>query len=139
MLFGVVAWQDRISVMREAEQDIRNTTTIYQENAHTAFETHKLVASLVNEHIRGMNWDQISESEPLHQYLASVVHDFPKMQSLWLADPSGLIRNSSAVFPSPPVSVADRDYFIALRERDTGMFFGRPVHGRILADDIFNV
>ncbi|MDR3534241.1 MAG: ATP-binding protein, partial [Rhodopila sp.] len=47
--------------------------------------------------------------------------------------------NSSAVFPSPPVSVADRDYFIALRERDTGMFFGRPVHGRILADDIFNV
>jgi hypothetical protein len=89
--------------------------------------------------INGMSWQEIADSRALHEYLAGIVHDYPQIQSLWLADPTGAIRNSSAVFPVPRVSVADRDYFIAMREQDAGIFIGQLVHGRVLTDDIFNV
>ncbi len=140
VLYAVVAWQDRVSVLAQAEQNIKSTAAILEENAHDVFTTHRLVASLVNEHIQGMGWRAISDSEALHKYLADVVHDYPQILSLWLIDSTGLVRNSSAVFPVPSVRVTDRDYFAALSEHDTGLFVGRPVHGLVFKDqDIFNV
>lgn len=139
MLYAVVAWQDRISVLNQAGQNVRSTVRTFEEHARNVFETHKLVASLINDHIRGMSWREIADSDALHAYLADVVRDYPQIKSLWLIDPAGLIRNSSAVFPAPSVSVTDRDYFTALREHDTGLFIGQLVHGRVFTEDIFNV
>jgi hypothetical protein len=139
MLFGVVAWLDRISVLDQAARDVRSTARVFKENAHNVFDTHKLVAEVVDQRIRGMSWDEISRSESLHQYLAGIAHGSLKMQSLWLVDASGIVRNSSAVFPSPRVDVADRDYFVALREKNAGLYIGQPVQGRIFAEDLFNV
>jgi hypothetical protein len=101
MLLGVVAWLDYVSVFDQALKDVQSTTRVFEESAHNVFDTHKLVARLVDQRIRGMSWDEISASEALHQYLDGVVHEYPKMQSLWLVDPSGIVRNSSAVFPTP--------------------------------------
>ena len=139
MLYAVVAWQDRIAVLKQAEQNVQNTARIFAENAYNVFETHKLVASTVNEHIIGMSWAEIAVSRLLHEYLAGIIHDQPRIQSLWLINSAGIVRNSSAVFPVPHVSVADRDYFMALRERDTEAFVGQVVHGRVRVEDIFNV
>jgi signal transduction histidine kinase len=86
-----------------------------------------------------MSWPEIAQSEAVHEYLAELIRDQPRIKSLWLIDPAGIVRNSSAVFPLPPISVADRDYFIALLERDTGIYIGRVVRGRVLVEDIFNV
>jgi signal transduction histidine kinase len=138
LMFSIVAWEDRVTVLEQATQDIRNTTRVLAENAHDVFATHSLVARLVDERIHGMSWDEIAQSEAVHQYLVSVVHEFPKMQSLWLVDPSGELRASSAVSSAPPISLIDRDYFVALHERDAGLFIGQMVHGRVLTEDIFN-
>ncbi len=139
MLYGAVAWQDRIAVLKQAEQNAQDTTRVFNENASNVFQFHRLVASVVNEHIRGMSWQQIADFRAVHDYLADLIRNQPRIQSLWLIDSAGMVRNSSAVFPVPQVSVADRDYFIALRERDTGTFIGQVVHGRVLVEDIFNV
>jgi two-component system NtrC family sensor kinase len=139
ILFAVVAWQDRKSVLNAAERDVLGTVEIFKENAHNVFGTHKLVTTLLNDHIRGLSWEDIANSEALHAYLAAVVHDNPQIKSLWLIDPAGIVRNSSAVFPAPSVSVTDRDYFNALRERDAGTFIGQAVRARVFAEDIFNV
>ena len=139
ILYGVVAWQDRISVLNQAEQLVWSTVRIFEEEARGVLQTHKLTANMINDHIRGLGWQEIAASESLHEYLADIVHNYPQIQSLWLVDPSGLVRNSSAVFPAPPVNVADRDYFIDLRENDTELFVGQLVHGRFFKADIFNV
>jgi hypothetical protein len=43
VLFAVVTWEDRVSVLKQAEQNIKNTTAILEENAHEVFTTHRLV------------------------------------------------------------------------------------------------
>jgi hypothetical protein len=139
LLFAAVAWLDHQAVMDQARHNIGTTVRVVQENAHNVFDTHKLVSALIGQRIRGMTWEEISRSEALHQYLARLVSEYPKMQSLWLVDAAGILRGSSAVFPAPPINLTDRDYFIALRERDVGTFVGQTVHGRILSEDIFNV
>jgi two-component system, NtrC family, sensor kinase len=139
LLFAVVAWLDRVSVLDQATQQIGITTRVLGENAHNVFDTHRLVAKLVNERIHAMSWDEISRSEGLHQYLVAVVGDFPKMQSVSLVDRWGMVRCSSAIFPVPTIDLADQDYFVGLRERDVGLFVGQPVHGRVFTADVFNV
>jgi signal transduction histidine kinase len=139
MMFAGVAWLDRKSVLNAVERNVLGTVQIFKENAHNVFGTHKLVAAMLNDHIRGLSWQTIADSQVLHEYLAGVVQANPQIQSLWLIDPAGIVRNSSVVFPAPSVSVADRDYFTALRERDVGIFIGQAVHGKIFVEDIFNV
>jgi len=125
--------------MDEAERRAQIISNEFEQHARNVFETHSLVASLVNEHIGGMSWEAIGASEELHRFLGEVAHRFPQIRSLWLIDSVGQARASSAVFPMPSVSVADRDYFVALRNNDAGTFIGQPVHGRVFTEDIFNV
>ena len=49
-------------MLHQAEQNIKTTTGILEANAHDVFTTHRLVASLVNEHIQRMSWPEISDS-----------------------------------------------------------------------------
>ncbi|MBS0561203.1 MAG: hypothetical protein JSR21_14240 [Proteobacteria bacterium] len=139
LLFGLIAWDDRASVMEQAEQNVVNTTRTYEEHARNLFETHSLVANLIDQRIRGMTWQEIADSEEIWLYLRRLVQRYPQIQSLWLADRTGAIRNGSAGFPPPQVGVSDRDYFRALRGHGPPLFIGQLVHGRVFADDIFNV
>jgi two-component system, NtrC family, sensor kinase len=139
LVYAAVAWWDRISVLNQAERMVQITAKVNEEHARNVFETHRLVASLVNEHIRGMSWQEIADSKPLHDYLAEMVHAYPQINSIWLVDPTGLVRNAAKLVPASPVSAADRDYFIELRDRKGDTFIGQPVRGRVLNENIFNV
>lgn len=139
LLFGAVAWEDRARVLDNAEHDIQQTVDIFRQQALNVFETHELIAARISEHLRGMTWDEIAGAEPLHRYLKAIQEDYPQVQHIWLADPSGIIRNSSRFFPAAPTNVSDRDYFVALRRADHGTFIGHLVYGRVVRDLNFNV
>ena len=131
LLFGAVAWEDRGRVVRDAEQDAQQTVDIFRQHALNVFETHELIAARISEHLRGMTWDEIAGAEALHRYLKKIQEDYPQVQGIWLADPAGVVRNSSRAFPTPPADISDRDYFIALQRADQGTFIGHLVQGRI--------
>src|SRR4051812_30274666 len=59
-----------------------------------------------------MTWDEIAGGESLHHYLNKIQEDYPQVQGIWLADPAGIIRNSSRFFPTPPADVSDRITFL---------------------------
>jgi hypothetical protein len=50
-LYGVVAWQDHASVWEQAIRTITSSVEISESNILHVFQTHELVANLVNEHI----------------------------------------------------------------------------------------
>ena len=103
------------------------------------FETHELVVARIDERIRGMTWEEIGNSEPLHHDLVKIQSQYPQIESLWLIDPDGVARNSSVVLPKRPLNGADRDFFVSLRERDLGTFIGGPMVGRLRGLVNFNV
>ena len=86
-----------------------------------------------------MTWDEIATSEQLQRDLAKIQNQYPQVQSLWLIDPTGIVRNSNLVLPGSPINAADRDFFVALREHDLGTFISHPIIGRLRGFVNFNV
>lgn len=132
LIFGVVAWQGYKRTMHDARTEAQTSAEIFYRHARNVFQIHELIAERVSERLKGMSWDAIEQSSDVRDYLKKITADYPQAQSIWLADASGRIRNASQALPASPLSVADRDYFQALRERDAGTAVGRLVEGRAL-------
>ena len=137
--FLAVAWVDRVEVLRNARQQAEDVADIAREQALGVFQTQELVAANVDQHIRGMSWDEIANSASLHAYLQRLDVAYPQINGVWIADASGVLRSSSLRFPLPQVNIADRDYFRALRARDDGMFIGQMVRNAVVSVLNFNV
>jgi two-component system, NtrC family, sensor kinase len=141
MLYAIVLRHERSAVLDAAQDNIRTTMQIFEANTHRLLETDLLISSLINQHIRGMTWEHISQSEALHDFLAGIVRAYPSIYGLSLIDANGHSRSTSTTFPSPAnISFTDRDYFIALREADRGFYIGKPVYGRFrppTSDDVY--
>ncbi len=132
LIFCAVAWQGYQQTMRETQVDAQRSAEIFYRHARNVFQTHELIAERVSEHLRAMSWDEIEQSNGIRGYLKQITVDFPQAQAIWLADGSGRIRNASEPLPASPLSVADRDYFNALRARDRGTTIGQLVQGRVI-------
>ena len=133
LIFGIVARQDYESRLREAEREVARSAEIFYSHALNVFQTHELVARRVDDRLHGMTWDEIERSSAMRDYLARIRAELPQVQAIWLADRTGAIRNASEALPSTPVSVADRDYFLALQEHDAGTVVGERVQARVLS------
>src|SRR5439155_15334996 len=111
---------------------------IVHEHAVKVLETVELALGRIDEHIAAMGWDEIAASEPLHHYLKKLDQNLPQTSAIWLIDPAGRGRNGSVFFPAPPISsVADRDYFVALKHEDAGTYIGQAVPGRSQSGRLF--
>src|SRR6185312_7810244 len=97
LLFAIVAGEDRKSILRDAERDVAHTADIFHEHALKVFETHELIAAVVDGRIRSMSWDEIAASRSVHEYLKGIAAQYPQVQGVWLVDSTGRLRNSSRV------------------------------------------
>lgn len=139
ILYGAVLWQDRNAVLAMEAANTRNAVQVFADNAENGFATDALIGNLVKQYIRTMTWDEITHSTALHAYLYDLSVSYPQPISIWLIDPQGMLRASSAMFPAPSISFSDRDYFIGLRGQDIGVFVGKTVHGKTTQATVFNV
>ena len=139
LLYAAVAWQERLIVLQQAQESLQNTTRILAEHAADVFRTYSLVDEMINEHVRGMRWSDIAGSTPLHEYLANIVEDEPRIKAISLIDPSGVVRNSSSTLSSTDVSVADRDYFVATTKYAAVTFVGEVTRDSISQQETFCV
>lgn len=138
VMFCTVAWQGYRITMQDGERDVQRSVAVFYSQALNVFQTNELIAERVSERLAGMTWDQIETSKDVHDYLKNITDNFPQAQAIWLADSSGKIRNASQPLPESPVSVADRDYFKTLRERDVGTAIGDLVQARVMKGWNFN-
>ena len=139
LLFAATAWQSYRQTIEEAETEVRKTVSILHEHARKVFETHELLIARVDERIRNLPWETIGRSESLHEYLRMVTADLPQADAIWLADPNGVVRNSSHSFPVPATLIVDQDDFTAQRAGDVGTYVGSSHRNRFAAIDTLNV
>jgi len=139
LLFIFVVWQDYHTIINTSKAEVVRTTKIFEQHAFNVFETHKLVAERVNDRLKDMSWDEIEHSAELSSYLQEIEKEYPQVFAIWLADPSGVVRNASKKLPALPVRTADRDYFQALSKNNIDLFIGHIVKPRVMKSLNFNV
>ena len=139
LLFGVVAWQTRVYMLRDATAEVARTVELAAHQARDLLQIDQVLAERVNEYTHGMTWDEIQHSEALHNYLKGLAAEYPQAGVIFLADSSGIGRASNLVFPQPPVSAADRDYFRALQAGNGNVALGAMSRGRTGGQLNFNL
>ncbi len=116
LLLAVVAWRDYEKSFADAERHVERTNSVVYEHTLRLFETYAFVLDELDERIAGQPWSEIGASAEIHRYMERIESVFPQVGSLWLCDAAGNGVVSSQAFPMPPSNIADRDYFVALRD-----------------------
>lgn len=139
LLYAATIWKVYQSVLNENRRAALRTVQTFAQHARNVFETHQLVAERVNDRIKGMSWRDIGASGELQAYLAEIQLDYPQIEAIWLADRFGILRNASHRLPGKAVSIAERDYFQALRHGKTPWHIGHIIQPLVLDKSNFNV
>ena len=72
------------------------------------------------------------DSLPIHLLLSNRASGMHQLRGIFLVDAQGVVANASREFPTPKVSVADRDYFKAVVQNKTNaIFIDKPVRSRL--------
>ena len=121
-LFGVIAWQDRLVVLRQAQENVDRGADSVREHALKVFQTDALVIALIDQRIKSQGWDEISASRELHDFLAEIVAEYPELRSVWLADANGTVNGSTRFFPALSTNVSAYDFFGAARQSKSLVF-----------------
>ncbi len=130
-LFSYAAWLAYRSNEDSAERQIDKTRDIVTEHALKIFESVERSIAETAEIIRGMSDDQIrAEQSVLHDRLKRLSDGSEQIKSMWIFDKDGQALVNSILYPSPPGSFADRDYFKGPMEHDVGVFVGRTLQPR---------
>jgi signal transduction histidine kinase/ActR/RegA family two-component response regulator len=139
LLFLAASWYDYDQVSESARRRVTATADAMAEHAQKVLETNQLVLSAVTERVRGLDWDEIRNSEALHDYLVRITAQLPQLESTFLVDPDGHIAASSRNFPMRPFDVTHRDYFEAAQHGDNGLFISAPFAGQEAGTVAFTV
>ncbi len=138
VLFAGASWYLRERQLAEGVVHVEQTVQGLEEHALRVFEAQTLIIDVVDRYIEGMDWDTIRTSEDVHRFLERLAAASPHVDGVWLVPPDGRTANSSAIFPFPEVSVADREYFDVLSSRDD-LHFGEMIVGRTKGTLNFNL
>src|SRR5215207_570796 len=109
--FGYIAWEQRNRLIQRNEDDLRNAAFFLADHTARLMEVTDLTLKQAMALIQGQSWDQVEASQPLWQQIHAVEEALPYIDDVWLNDPSGRLRLTSAQFPAPESNVFGRDAF----------------------------
>ncbi|HYG88035.1 MAG TPA: ATP-binding protein [Azospirillum sp.] len=129
-LFAWTAWSSRVQELRDAERTAVRTVSALHEHIVKVLDTHEVVLAEINRRIEGRSWDDIENDTRLREDLARIEANIGQIQAISLIDGEGRPRVTTLPSRLPGLTVADRDYFTAQRERDAGTYISAPFTGR---------
>ena len=127
VFLAATAW-NLAEVRRESAETISRTATILHEHARKVFDTVELAIGRVDDRIRTMSWDEIGAPET-SAFMRELKAPLDQAVSIWVTDADGRVRAGSQPW-DPTVSIAEREWFQAQRERDAGTFISGVFEGK---------
>jgi two-component system NtrC family sensor kinase len=137
LLAGLAAWQNLNVLIDQAEQRAVKTAVVLQQHAMATFEIYELVFLRVQDFLR-LHRDRLDPSE-LHAFLKRLDEDVGSIEAVFAVDRAGRVIGHSRFAPPFEIEVADRDYFIALRDGGERLAVGEPVIGRLSGERRINI
>ena len=124
---AVVDYRQTHSRIRD---EVLSKTASLAEHTSAVLQMIRVVLARVEEHIGAQSWPEIEQSAALHGVLKSLAGDLTEVDAVFLVDPSGRIAVTSYRFPTPSIDVSERDYFLAMQDKD-GLVISAPFKGRL--------
>jgi two-component sensor histidine kinase len=131
ILFGGLAYVRWKATVAEAEQLTTNLADLLSEHAGRVFDASNLVADQAMTLARDHSWDEVAQSREGFRELLRLIGGFDYIGAVWLADQDGVARLTTRSFPTPDISVADREHFQVQRSADSGPFISRLMRSRV--------
>jgi hypothetical protein len=131
------AYRAHQSEMEEWEAQLNRTSLLLAEQTANEMAVAELLLDGMLERIAALGIDHEDElrrqlsTRSVFLELSLRKKALPQIDVAAIVDRQGRILNVTRTFPAPPVSLADRDYFIALRDAPARRsFISRPVRNR---------
>ena len=142
VLIGFALW-----ALQQSRQQFEQIAAVTADNLSRLME-HDIAASVrvidlalqsLAEAIEGRGALSAGDTRELNALLDRKLTQLPELDGLRVADAQGVLTHGTLVNPQSRLSIADRDYFILLRERpDAGLVVSSPVQGRITGRWVIN-
>lgn len=141
VIFGIAARQHRLRIHEVADERIARSLEISLEHAQKVFQTIDILLSSVDEITSGRTDQSLRLDEAdLHARLSKLVLSAPDIRSIWLFDKAGKPVVTSLVFPAPQnINNSDRDYFVAQKDPNQGLYVGQILLPRVGSEPFFSV
>jgi signal transduction histidine kinase/NO-binding membrane sensor protein with MHYT domain/ActR/RegA family two-component response regulator len=128
----------RANTLRSAETDLARHTLMLGEQTSHSFQSVDLVLSKVGDYLGresvndARSYNRVGTGSGTHVFLRELITGLVQLEAVTLVDANGAVLNSSRTWPVNNISVADRDYFKALKaDPSLESFIGAPVRNRI--------
>jgi two-component system NtrC family sensor kinase len=139
-LLAATAVVDYDRVMRQSTEHVHKTASIAEEHALKVLETSEVIIGRVLDLVADDSDARIAtREERLHQKLQEIQRDIEQVQNIYAWGPAGEAVLSSRYYPSPRVSIRDREDFAVHLEQRIGAYVTRPLVGRASGERFFNI
>ena len=142
-IFGYASWVAYRNAYKEADSHLWANLGIMAEHTSRILQSVDLTFTAVDALAGDLTDEQIKANEPaLHAQLSKLEKATAAVDVIIITDAEGRVLVSSTLSPVPAtVSVGDRDYFAAQRDRDAGTYIGEVLHPRRRPDagDFFGI
>ena len=135
---GWAVWQLRVDARRDAYEETGNLALVLAGQLSRFLQTIDVVLAEVRDDLNDLNsndmtsWQQALSSESMHEKLKGKLARIPQAFNIAVADASGQLVASTARWPPPAISVADRDYFRNARAQDRDeLTISSPIRNRV--------
>jgi len=142
VLIGFVLW-----ALQQSRQQFEQIAAVTADNLSRLME-HDIAASVrvidlalqsLAEAMEQRGPLRAGDTRELNALLNRKLTQLPELDGLRVADAQGVLTHGTLVNPQSRLSIADRDYFILLRERpDAGLVISSPIQGRITGRWVIN-
>jgi signal transduction histidine kinase len=141
LLFAYASWLDFRRTSELAEERIARSLDVEQEQAINAFELVNLTLEEATDLIAGMSASDVAaKEEQLHGLFKKLADAVTPVQSIWFYDKDGRALVTSTIHPPPQTqNYSDRDYFIAQKNADSGIYYGQVYESRFNGQPFFGV
>jgi diguanylate cyclase (GGDEF)-like protein len=123
--------------LHESERELKNTALILAEQIDRTFQGIDLVQSSVLEKIKSLgiasseDYTRRMSGEDMHQMLKASASGLVQIYAVSLINADGRLLNFSRSWPSPELSVADREFFAVLKSNpQMTSYISEPGHNR---------
>src|SRR3954462_12611502 len=140
-IFSYASWAAYHNAFARAEDQLSTRLGISSEQPFKPFQSVDLTFTSVDAIAGSMTDDQIRASEQdLHDKFGKLEKALNAIDGILIIDRNGKTLVSSAIYPVPDrVGVADRDYFLAQKDKDAGTYVGEVLQPRVRKDRFFGV